>query len=103
MTSQPDQKYLITEAQIRKWESVRVMPIMASEMRGCPYVPTASDRNGVLTERSIKALKSVVDFAFAYKGVLSEESQKDLELSDDIYHELKKEFQQQLSIPTEDR
>jgi hypothetical protein len=53
------------------------------------------NRERVLTTRNIKALKRVIGFAFSYREQLSEESQEDLKLADDLYHHLKKELREQ--------
>ena len=45
-----EKQYIITESQIKKWESVRVMPIMASEMRSRPHTPTQSERDKAFRE-----------------------------------------------------
>jgi response regulator RpfG family c-di-GMP phosphodiesterase len=53
-----------------------------------------SERGVVLTERNIKALERVIGFAFSYRPDLSKESQEDIRIADDLYHELKKELRQ---------
>jgi hypothetical protein len=50
------------------------------------------ERKKVLTERNIKALERVIGFAFSYRPQLSEESQEDIKIADDLYHELKTEL-----------
>lgn len=49
---------------------------------------------GLLTRRELKALERVIGFAFSYRQQLSEESQEDIGLADDVYHRLKVSLQQ---------
>lgn len=49
-----------------------------------------------LNERNVKALERVIGFVFSYRTDLSEESQEDLKLADDLYHVLKKELRKQV-------
>jgi hypothetical protein len=66
----------------------------ADGISSCCTLPYQSDRDKVLTQRNIKALKRIIGFAFSYKQDLSEESQEDIKIADDLYHKLKAELRQ---------